>query len=85
MADNERLSFADETALTDEHHQRVTTAIREACPVHQIALVWDLIGAYYHSQLHTDALPMSRSKTLIRDISLLVAVKAASAYAKTLN
>ena len=85
MADNERLSFADETALTDEHHQRVTTAIRESCPAHQIALVWDLIGAHYHDRLREDTLPMSRFKQLVRDINLVVALKAASAYAKTLN
>ena len=85
MADNERLSFADETALTDEHHQRVTTAIREACPAHQIALVWDLVGAHYHAQLRANALPMSPFKKLVRDINLLVAIKAARAYAKTLN
>ena len=85
MADNEQLSFADETALTDEHHQRVTAAIREACPVHQIALVWDLIGAHYHDRLRADTLPMSRFKQLVRDINLVVAIKAASAYAKTLN
>ena len=85
MADNERLSFADETALTDEHHQRATTAIREACPAHQIAMVWDLIGANYHAQLRTNALPTSRVKQLVRAINLIVALKAASAYAKTLN
>ena len=81
MADNERLSFADEAVSHDE----VTTAIREACPAHQIAMVWDLIGAHYHDQLHTGALPTSRFKRLVRDINLMVALKAASAYAKTLN
>ena len=85
MTDNERLSFADETVLTGEHHQRVTTAIREACPAHQIALVWDLIGAHHHDRLREDTLPMSRFKALIRDINILVALKAARAYAKTLN
>ena len=85
MADNERLSFADETVLTGEHHQRVTTAIRESCPAHQIALVWDLIGTHYHAQLHKDTLPMSRFKQLVRDVNLVVALKAARAYAKTLN
>ena len=80
MADNERLSFADEDP-SDE----IYTALREACPVHQTAMVWDLIGAYYHNQLRTGALPTSRFKWLVRDISLMVALKAASAYAKTLN
>ena len=81
MADDEQLSFADEAVSHDE----VTAAISEACPAHQIALVWDLIGAHYHDQLRADTLPMSRFKALIRDINLLVALKAASAYAKTLN
>ena len=85
MADDEQLSFADETVLTGEHLQRVTTAIRESCPAHQIALVWDLIGTHYHDQLRADTLPMSRFKQLVRDVNLVVALKAARAYAKTLN
>lgn len=80
MADDEQLSFADEDPADE-----IYTALREACPAHQIALVWDLIGTHYHAQLHTDALPMSRFKQLVRDVNLMVAIKAASAYAKTLN
>ena len=80
MADDEQLSFADEDPADE-----IYTAIREACPVHQVAMVWDLIGAHYHDQLRTGALPTSRFKRLVRDINLMVALKAASAYAKTLN
>ena len=80
MADDEQLSFGDEDP-TDE----IYTALRGACPVHRIAMVWDLIGAHYHDQLRTGTLPTSRFKQLVRDINLMVALKAASAYAKTLN
>ena len=80
MADDEQLSFADEDPADE-----IYTALRAACPVHQIAMVWDFIGAHYHDQLHTGALPTSRFKRLVRDINLMVALKAASAYAKTLN
>ena len=81
MADDEQISFADEAVSHDE----VTAAISEACPPHQIAMVWDLIGTHYHAQLHTNALPTSRFKRLVRDINLVVALKAARAYAKTLT
>ena len=80
MADDEQLSFADEDPADE-----IYTTLRAACPVHQIAMVWDLIGAHYHDQLRTGALPTSRFKRLVRDINLMVALKAASAYAKTLN
>lgn len=86
MADDEQLSFADEAVHTVEYPaDEIYTALREACPAHQIAMVWDLIGTHYHVQLHTNALPTSRFKQLVRDITLMVAIKAASAYAKTLN
>ena len=81
MADDEQLSFADE----DPADEIYIAHLREACPVHQIAMVWDLIGAHYHDQLRTGALPTSRFKRLVRDINLMIALKAASAYAKTLN
>ena len=81
MADNERLSFADE----DPADEIYIAHLREACPVHQIAMVWDLIGALYLDRLCANALPSSRFKLLVRDINLMVALKAASAYAKTLN
>lgn len=81
MADDEQLSFADE----DTANEIYIAHLREACPVHQIAMVWDLIGAHYHNQLRTNSLPTSRFKQLVRDINLIVALKAASAYAKTLS
>ena len=80
MTDDEQLSFADE-GPTDE----IYTVLRACRRVHQIAMVWDLIGAHYHDQLRTGALPTSRFKRLVSDINLMVTLKAASAYAKTLN
>ena len=80
MADDEQLSFANEDPADE-----IYTALREACPAHQIAMVWGLIGAHYHDQLRANSLPTSRFKQLVRDVNLLVALKAASAYAKTLN
>ena len=81
MADDEQLSFADEGPAYESY----TALLRAACPVHQVAIAWDIIGAHYHDQLRTGALPRSRFKQLIRVVNLMVALKAASAYAKTLN